>query len=64
MKITEIRELTVDEINFQIQETNKALFDARFKHSMHQLDNTAELRLLRHRIAQLKTVLSDKSRKA
>jgi large subunit ribosomal protein L29 len=64
MKITEIRELTVDEINAQIQDSHKALFDARFKHSMHQLDNTAELRQLRHRIAQLKTVLNEKSRKA
>ena len=64
MKITEIRELTEDEISTQIQDAHKALFDARFKHSMHQLDNTAELRQLRHRIAQLKTVLTEKSRKA
>jgi len=64
MKITEIRELTEDEISTQIQDAHKALFDARFKHSMHQLDNTAELRQLRHRIAQLKTVLAEKSRKA
>lgn len=64
MNITEIRELTVDEINDQIQDAHKTLFDARFKHSMHQLENTAELRQQRHRIAQLKTVLSEKSRKA
>jgi len=64
MKVTEIRELTEDEISTQIQDAHKALFDARFKHSMHQLDNTAELRQLRHRIAQLKTVLTEKSRKA
>lgn len=64
MKITEIRELTEDELNAQLQDAHKSLFDARFKHSMHQLENTAELRQLRHRIAQLKTVLSEKSRKA
>jgi large subunit ribosomal protein L29 len=64
MTITEIRELTADEIHSQIQDAHKALFDARFKHSMHQLENTAELRQQRHRIAQLKTVLNEKNRKA
>jgi len=64
MKITEMRELNADELNTHIEETHKALFGARFKHSMHQLDNTAELRQLRHRIAQLKTVLNEKSKQA
>jgi large subunit ribosomal protein L29 len=64
MKITEFREMTIEELNFQITDANKLLFGARFKHSMHQLDSPAELRQLRHRIAQLKTVLHEKSTKA
>ncbi len=62
MKITEIRELNVEELNTQIESARKGLFEARFKHSMNQLENTAELRLLRHRIAQMQTVLSEKAR--
>lgn len=60
MKISEMRELSVDELNEKINEARKGLFEARFKHSMHQLDNTAELRALKHRVAQLKTVLNQK----
>lgn len=61
MKITEMRELTQDELNTQIEKARKALFEARFKHSMNQLESTAELRQLRHQIAQLQTVLTQKA---
>lgn len=61
MKITEMRELTQDELNTQIVNARKALFEARFKHSMNQLESTAELRQLRHQIAQLQTVLTQRA---
>ncbi|WP_303672628.1 50S ribosomal protein L29 [Vampirovibrio chlorellavorus] len=61
MKITEMRELTQDELNTHIEKARKALFEARFKHSMNQLESTAELRQLRHQIAQLQTVLTQKA---
>jgi large subunit ribosomal protein L29 len=63
MKIAEMRELTEDELNAQIDLARKSLFEARMKLSLHQLENTAELSQLKHRIAQLKTVLSEKRRK-
>ena len=61
MKMNEVRELTVDELNQKINEARKGLFDARFKHSLHQLENTAELRQLKHRIAQMQTALKEKA---
>ncbi|WP_373532948.1 50S ribosomal protein L29 [Vampirovibrio sp.] len=64
MKITEMRELNQDELNAQIEAARKGLFEARFKHSMNQLESTAELRQLRHRIAQLQTVLTQKAKQA
>lgn len=64
MKIAEIRELNADELNAQIAAAQKELFESRFKHSMHQLDDTDVLRRLRHRIAQLKTVLNQQSGQA
>lgn len=63
MKITEMRELTAAELNAQIDTARKELFEARFKHSLQPLDNTAILSQLKHRIAQLQTVLSEKARK-
>lgn len=63
MKISEMRELNEEELQARIQDARKQLFEDRFKHSMHQLDNTAELRQLKHRIAQLQTVLNEKGRK-
>ena len=60
MTIKEMRDMTAEELNEQINAARKGLFDARFKHSMHQLESTAELKQLKHRIAQLKTVLKEK----
>jgi large subunit ribosomal protein L29 len=64
MKLAEMRELNSEELNTQIQETNKALFEARFKLAMHQLDNTAEVGRYKNQLAQLKTVLNQKLKKA
>ena len=64
MKINEMRELTVEEILQKLEETEKELFEARLKHSMHQLENKALLKTLRHRVAQLKTVQKEKQPQA
>ncbi len=61
MKIAEVRELSAEDLEIQIQTTNKALFEARFKHAMHQLGDTAELGRLKHLLSQLKFVLSQKN---
>jgi large subunit ribosomal protein L29 len=55
-----MREMTLEELNQQVEDARKDLFNARIKHSMQQLENTAQLRLLKHRVAQLKTVLREK----
>lgn len=61
MKLAEMRELNADELSAQITAAQKELFESRFKHSMHQLDDTDSLRRLRHRVAQLKTLLNQKA---
>ncbi len=60
MKPSEMRELTADELSKKIEAARKELFDLRFKKALHQLDNPAQLRTLRHQVAQLKTVLREK----
>ncbi|MBY0405315.1 MAG: 50S ribosomal protein L29 [Cyanobacteria bacterium] len=61
MKLTEIRELSPQELNQQVEQLRKDLFTARMKHSMQQLDNTAQLRMMKHQIAQIQTVLKEKT---
>ena len=60
MNITEMRDLTIDELNTKIKEFRAKLFDIRFKLATHQVENTAEIAGLRHQIAQAKTVIREK----
>ncbi len=61
MKIQEMRDLTEAELHQSLEATRKDLFELRFKKALHQLDNPALLRQTRHQVAQLKTVLREKS---
>jgi len=61
MKLKEMRELDNAELQKKIDELRKELFDLRFKKALHQLDNKAQLKTNRHLIAQLQTVLKEKS---
>lgn len=62
MKVTEMRELSREDLHAQIETARKDMFEARFKHSLHQLDNTALLKQLKRRVSQLQTVLNEKTR--
>ena len=43
MKLSEMREKTVEELKQFIVDSKKQLLDARIKKSMHKLENTAEI---------------------
>lgn len=57
MKFSELKELTVDEIEQKIEAAEKQLFENRLKLKIRQFENTAAFSRLRHEIAQLKTIL-------
>ncbi len=61
MKLEEIRECTAAELQDKIVEFKKQLFDLRLKKSTHKLENTAEIGKLKNLIAQMKTVIKEKS---
>ena len=61
MKINELREKTIDELNTLIIDTKKQLFETKFKKSLNQLENTAEIGKLKKVIAQAKTLIKEKS---
>lgn len=64
LRIEEIRKLSNEEINKNIQENKKQLFDLRFKQATGQLENTAAIRTARKTIARLKTVLTEREHEA
>lgn len=57
MKASEIRELSVDELELKIKELKEELFQLRFQHAIHQLDNPMRLKAVKKDIARIKTVL-------
>lgn len=55
-KISDFRSLSDDELNEQIVEAKKKLFELRFQKATRQLEKTHEFKHVRHQIAQLMTV--------
>jgi len=56
---TELRDLTVDELEEKLVELKRKLFNVRFQVATGQQDNTAALNATRKDIARVKTVLRE-----
>jgi large subunit ribosomal protein L29 len=63
MKISEIIELSVEELTAKLVESENDLNDLKFKHSLKQLENPLTIRNLRRDIARIKTVLTKKGQR-
>ena len=57
MKATEIKEMTVDEMNSKLVSLKEELFNLRFQLAVGQLENTARVKAVKKDIARLKTCL-------
>lgn len=55
-KAADVRRLSDENLNNEINEAYRALFTLRFQHASRQLENTRELRNARRRIARLRTI--------
>jgi len=64
MKLSELRELSKDELTAKKAELKDQLFKLRFQHSLGQLESTAKLRTLRRDIARIETLAGGEDRKA
>ena len=60
MKTSEIRNMSVEEINKKIVELKTELFELRMKQSTGNLDKPHKINELRKTVARLKTVLNEK----
>ena len=63
MKISEIRELSNEEINAKLKESKEELFNLRFLQATGNLEKPSRIRDLRHTVARLKTVLRERELK-
>ena len=60
MKVTEIRELSVDELQGRERDLDDQLFRLRIQKSMGQLEAPRKVRELRKDLARIKTILREK----
>lgn len=64
MKMTELKELTVDELNKQQRDLKEEMFNLRMQQSSEQLENTARIREVRRIIARIETLITERALKA
>ena len=60
MKVAELRVLEEDELNGRLRTARRELYELRFKHAVGQLENSSEIAKVRHDIARIMTVLSER----
>ena len=60
MKATEIRSLSVEELEKKLADLKKDLFMLRMQHATNHLDNPVKISAVRRDIARVKTVLREK----
>jgi large subunit ribosomal protein L29 len=61
LKVSELRDLSVDELERKLAETRHELFNLRFQSATGALENPARIRLAKREIARVLTVLNEKS---
>jgi large subunit ribosomal protein L29 len=60
MKVDELRELEVDELDGRLKAARRELYELRFKHAVGQLENSSQISKVRHDIARIMTVLRER----
>lgn len=61
MNISELRDLSAEDLRNKEKALREDLFKLKFKHGIRQLENPARLSQLRKEIARVKTVIVEKT---
>ena len=61
MKVTELRNLSAEELENKLGELKEELFNLRFKHAINQLENPHKIADVKKDIARVKTLLNEKN---
>ncbi len=59
--LEELREKSAEELNNQLVDAKKELFNLRFQNATNQLDNTGRIKEVRKNIARIQTVITEKA---
>ena len=59
--LEELKSLTVADLQSQLVDAKKELFNLRFQNATNQLDNTARIKEVRKNIARIQTVIAEKA---
>jgi large subunit ribosomal protein L29 len=62
MKPADVRAKTDDELEGDLDQLGKEIFNLRFQRANGQLENTARVRQVRRDIARIKTILGERRR--
>ena len=60
--LEELKTLSVADLQAQLVDAKKELFNLRFQNATNQLDNTARIKEVRKNIARIQTVITEKAR--
>jgi large subunit ribosomal protein L29 len=60
MKVDELRVLEADELGGRLRTARRELYELRFKHAVGQLENSSQISKVRHDIARIMTVLTER----
>ena len=60
MKVDELRELEEDQLGDRLRAARRELYELRFKHAVGQLENSSQIAKVRHDIARIMTVISER----
>lgn len=63
MKVSEIKEMTLVELNNKLEDLRKELFNLRFQHAVNQLDNPMRIKAVKKDIARVKTFIREQESK-
>ena len=59
--VEELRSKTIDELNQDLVDAKKELFNLRFQNATNQLSNTARIGEVRRNIARIQTIITQKT---
>ena len=62
--LEELKTQSVADLNAQLVDAKKELFNLRFQNSTNQLDNTSRIKEVRKNIARIQTIITEKEKVA
>jgi large subunit ribosomal protein L29 len=62
MKVNELRDKSIDELNSRERDLREQLFKLRFQRATGRMENPMKIRDVRREIARIKTLLNERSR--